>query len=111
MNVNQQKVFQKILAQVDQLDTQIHLKLPAGQVSIQRQVEQIEAAEQQLKALKVKLLAKSPSALQPNSSRGNHLFLMQRIEKALWNAANFKHLAEEFFLDPEGVISLLQKTN
>jgi hypothetical protein len=36
---------------------------------------------------------------------------MKRIEQALHKAANFKQLAEEFFLDPEGITSLLTTLN
>lgn len=113
--MNEQRVFQQILTQVNQLDAQVHLKIPADQASIQQQVKQIETAEQHLKAVKnqvLRRLAKAPNDLRSNGSQqGNYHSLIQRIEKTLRNAVNFKHLAEEFFLDPEGVISLLQGTS
>ncbi|PZV11639.1 MAG: hypothetical protein DCF22_14075 [Leptolyngbya sp.] len=113
--MNEQKVFQQVLAQVNQLDAQIHLKIPADQASIQQQINRIEIAEQHLKAVKTQVLrrlAKVPSDSRSNGSQqGNYCSLIQRIEKVLRNAANFKHLAEEFFIDPEGVISLLQGIN
>ena len=113
--MNEQKVFQQVLTQVNQLDAQIHLKIPADQASIRQQIKQIEMAEQHLKAVKTQVLrrlAKAPDDSRFNGSQqGSYRSLMQRIEKTLRNAENFKHLAEEFFLDPEGVISLLQGIN
>lgn len=103
--MNRQRAFQQVLEQVDQLNTQIYLKLPAGQASIQQQIKQIETAEQQLKAVKLRL------AKVPIGSRRSYFSLIQRIEQALQKAANFKQLAEEFFLDPEGVTSLLTIIN
>jgi YesN/AraC family two-component response regulator len=113
--MNEQKVFQQVLARVHQLDTQIHLKIPADQASIQQQINRIETAEQHLKVVKTQVLrrlAKVPNDSRSNGSQqSNYRSLIQRIEKALRNAANFKHLAEEFFIDPEGVVSLLQGVN
>ncbi|MEX0268499.1 hypothetical protein AB3R30_05110 [Leptolyngbyaceae cyanobacterium UHCC 1019] len=45
------------------------------------------------------------------SQQGHYRFLIQQIEKALRNAVNFRHLAEEFFIDPKDVISLLKEIN
>jgi len=108
--MNKQMTFQQVLAQVDQLDTQVRLKLPASRASIQRQVEQIEAAEQQLQAVKIQVLQQSRKVwLTP--CQYDYLPLVCRIEKMLQSVRSFKHLAEEFPLDPEGTTSLLQEMN
>ncbi len=113
--MNEQRVFQQVLARVHQLDTQIHLKIPADRASIQQQINQIETAEQHLKIVKTQVLRRlakvSNDSRSNDPQQGNYRSLVQRIEKALRNAANFKHLAEEFFIDPEGVVSLLRGVN
>ena len=90
--MNEQRVFQQILTQANQLDAQVHLKIPADQASIQQQVKRIETAEQHLKAVKnqvLRRLAKAPNDLRSNGSQqGNYHSLIQRIEKTLRNAVN-----------------------
>jgi len=65
--MNEPKVFQQVLTQVNQLDAQIHLKIPADQASIRQQIKQIEMAEQHLKAVKTQVLRRLAKA--PNDSR------------------------------------------
>ncbi len=67
--MNEPRVFQQILTQVNQLDAQIHLKIPPDQASIPQQIKQIEMAEQHLKAVKTQVLRRLAKA--PNDSRSD----------------------------------------
>ncbi|NJP12110.1 MAG: hypothetical protein HC866_23770 [Leptolyngbyaceae cyanobacterium RU_5_1] len=105
--MNEQRTFQKILAEVEQLDAQIRLKLPASRNSVTRQVERIHLAQQQLKAVKVRVLQLA-ARVHTAALHHNYRSLVQRIEQILRDAVDFQLLAEEYPIDPDGASSCLQ---
>lgn len=100
----------QILEELQKVSPHIRLKLPANSQSVRRQLEEITLAQQQLANLqrRVTLLAHRKH----NSSVHQLCVILARaVERMIRTAENFKLLAEEYAIDPEGTISCLQCVN
>jgi translation elongation factor EF-Ts len=89
--------FQPILDEIQTIQSQIRLKLPASPHSISRQVDCIRVAEEHLATLK-----------HTTHSHPVHPIVIQVIDRLNQTAQTLKLLAEEFLIDPEGSISCLE---
>lgn len=102
-----QQDFYEFLVELQLIQAQIVLKLPASQESIQQQVQQIRQAQQALDRLHT-LTLRSVNHRKLPLHHSPHL-PVRLIHQTARYAESLKLLAEEFPVDPQGTVACLQQ--
>jgi hypothetical protein len=99
--------FSDALAELQQLQAKIALKLPASRESIHQQVHQIRQAQQALDRLKQSARNRPRRLSSPLDSASK--LLARLIIQASRYAESLNLLAEEFPVDPQGTVDCLKQ--
>lgn len=100
------QIFNDSLAELQLIQSQIVLKLPASRESIHHQVHRIQQAQQALDRLYENVLPYSSRWRSPLNQSPK--MLAQLIIQVSRHAESLKLLAEEFPVDPQGTMACLQ---
>ncbi|MGG6296424.1 hypothetical protein ACQ4M4_18690 [Leptolyngbya sp. AN02str] len=98
--------FQQLIAHLKSINSDIRLKLPASQYSIQRQVRQIQQSQACLQKIQHNAKRTFRRCRTP-STRAVALVLSEVLTETLQLATNYKMLGEEFAADPHGTVDCL----
>lgn len=101
-----EQTLERIVEEVNKISRYICLKLPSGAESVRLQIKQINKAQEQLRAIQDELYMFGGHG----SSRLPYQYILTfkaLINYLLLDGDKFKLLAEEYFLDPEGTVALL----
>jgi hypothetical protein len=104
MNTN--TVFQEIIAEIDQIKPSIQLKLPANPQSVRQQIARITSAQKRLREIEERVYLFGNRGGNRSAHR-TYLSLKALIHGMIHDGNHFKMLAEEYFVDPEGTVTLL----
>lgn len=103
-----QTAFQQILAELNKINAQIQLKLPANQVLVKRQILHLALVQQRLKTVQDQIFVKFGGSTN-SSSYLAYLTLIQLVEAMTHDANTLRFLAEEYPVDPEGTVACLRE--
>jgi hypothetical protein len=103
MNTN--SVFRQIIEEIDQIKPSIQLKLPANPRSVKQQIEKITLAQKRLREIEERVYLFGDRG--GNRSDRTYLSLKALIHGMIHDGNYFKMLAEEYFVDPVGTVTLL----
>ena len=107
MNTN--TVFQQIIEEIDQIKPNIQLKLPANPKSVKQQIERITFAQKRLREIEERVYLFGNRSGSGSAYR-TYLSLKALIQGMITDGTHFKLLAEEYFVDPEGTVTMLHDT-
>lgn len=104
MNTN--RAFQQIIEEIDQIKPNIQLKLPANPKAVKQQIERITLAQKRLREIEERVYLFGNRSGSGSAYR-TYLSLKALIQGMITEGTHFKLLAEEYFVDPEGTVTLL----
>ncbi len=99
-------VFHQLIDEIEQVRPSLQLKLPDSSLSIRLQIGKITAAQERLRAIEERIYLFANRGILP-ASRRNYSNLKALVRGMIASGNELKLLAEEYFYDPEGVITLL----
>jgi hypothetical protein len=105
MTINE--AYQQVLADLQQLDAQITLRLPASLFSVRRQLHYLKQIQNQLEALQEYVYLVFGKGGSP-SAYWKYCLLLEQIHQMYRNTCNLRLLAEEYPIDPEGTTACLR---
>lgn len=106
--MKEQERFHRFLSELQAINVEICLKLPASHESLRRHIRRVYLAHQQLERMRRESLYRFGKRSNP-SAKVAHLVLMRLIDQTLREAENYRLLAEEFPLDPQGTVACLER--
>ena len=101
-------VFHQLIDEIEQIRPSLQLKLPDSSLSIRLQIGKITAAQERLRAIEERIYLFANRGIRP-ASRRNYLSLRALVRGLIAAGSDFRLLAEEYFYDPEGVMTLLNE--
>lgn len=105
-----QTAFQQILVELNKINAQIQLKLPANQVLVKRQTLHLALVQQRIKTVQDQIFVNFGGSTN-SSSYLVYLTLIQVTQAMTHDANTLRFLAEEYPVDPEGTVACLQEIN
>lgn len=100
------RAFRQIVAEIEQITPSIQLKLPANPKSVKQQIEKITLAQKRLREIEERVYLFGNRGGNRSAYR-TYLSLKALIRGMIIDGNHFKLLAEEYFVDPEGTVTLL----
>ena len=100
------RAYQQIIEEIDQIKPSIQLQLPANPQSVKRQIEKITLAQKRLLEIEERVYLFGNRGGNGSAYR-TYLGLKALIHGMIHDGHHFRLLAEEYFLDPEGTVTLL----
>ncbi|MBD1862513.1 MULTISPECIES: hypothetical protein [Trichocoleus] len=104
--MNTSNVFRQIIEEIDQIKPSIQLQLPANPRSVKQQIQKITLAQKKLREIEERVYLFGNRGGNGSAYR-TYLSVKALIHGMIHDGNHFKLLAEEYFVDPEGTVTLL----
>jgi len=106
VTMNTSRTFQQIVDEIDQIKPNIQLNLPANPKAVKQQIAKITLAQKKLREIEERVYLFGNRSGSGSAYR-TYLSLKAMIQGMITDGNRFKLLAEEYFVDPEGTVTLL----